>query len=108
MTPAWPSDGRLRGMAPSSASVCALGIFSSNTSQLMSRRRTGHFIGSGHVYPVMRLERGPDRIRLSVFVISKFQGLLPAFSPLAGGFEVSPSIHDRVFVVGQQQDVHEV
>lgn len=67
----------------------------------------GTFYWAGHVHPVMRLERGPDRIRLPAFVISKFQGLLPAFSHLAGGFEVSPSVHDRVFVVGQQ-DVHEV
>lgn len=55
----------------------------------------------------MPLVRGTDRIRLPAFVISDSQGLLPAFSHLAGGFEVSPSVHDRVFVVGKQE-VYEV
>ena len=65
------------------------------------------FQWAGHVHPVMRLNRGPDRIRLPAFIISDSIGLLPAFSPLAGGFEVSPSAHDRVFVVGNQ-NVYEV
>ncbi len=67
----------------------------------------GTFHWAGHVHPMMRLERGPDRIRLPAFVISKSQGLLPAFSHLAGGFDVPPSGRDRIFVVGEQK-VYEV
>lgn len=65
------------------------------------------FYWSGHVHPVMPLTRGPDRIRLPAFFISPFHGLLPAFSRLAGGFELSPSRRDRVFVIGGG-GVHEV
>ena len=65
------------------------------------------FHWAGHVHPVITLDRGPDRIRLPAFIISDSLGLLPAFSRLAGGFEVSPSAHDRVFVVGKQ-DVYAV
>lgn len=43
-----------------------------------SQART--FYWMGHVHPMMRLERGPDRIRLPAFVIAESQGLLPAFS----------------------------
>ena len=67
----------------------------------------GTFHWTGHVHPVMSLDRGPDRVRLPAFIISDSLGLLPAFSQLAGGFEVSPSAHDRVFVVGKH-NVYEV
>lgn len=94
-----------------------------NRAKLSERMRIGNFLfqhqpgegrssdrtfqWAGDVHPVMRLVRGPERIRLPAFVISASQGLLPAFSHLAGRFEVSPSVHDRVFVVGKQ-DVYEV
>ncbi|MBK9307959.1 MAG: ligase-associated DNA damage response endonuclease PdeM [Nitrospira sp.] len=58
------------------------------------------FYWSGHVHPVMSLIMGPERMRLPAFFISPNQGLLPAFSRLAGGFEISPSRRDRVFVIG--------
>ena len=44
------------------------------------------------------LRKGPDRLRLPGFVISAFQGLLPAFSTLSGGYDVPFSSIDRVFV----------
>lgn len=94
-----------------------------NGAQLSKRVRVGDFLfqhqptdepsqdrtfyWAGHVHPMMRLERGPDRIRLPAFVISEFQGLLPAFSQLAGGFDVSPSSRRRIFVVSEQ-GVYEV
>ncbi|MEO7859746.1 MAG: ligase-associated DNA damage response endonuclease PdeM [Nitrospirales bacterium] len=80
-------------------------LFQHKPCEGLSNDRT--FQWAGHVHPVMSLVRGPDRLRLPAFVISDSQGLLPAFSRLAGGFEVSPSAHDRVFVVGKQ-DVYEV
>jgi uncharacterized protein len=70
-----------------------------------SQDRTFHW--AGHVHPMTRLKRGPDRVRLPAFVISQAQGLLPAFSPLAGGFDVPPSALNRIFVVNEQ-DVYEV
>ena len=69
--------------------------------------RDPSFHWAGHVHPVMPLNCGPDRIRLPTFIISESQGLLPAFSRLAGGFDVSPSAGDRIFVVGEQE-VYEV
>ena len=80
-------------------------IFQHQPTDEPSQDRT--FYWAGHVHPMMRLERGPDCIRLPAFVISEFQGLLPALSQLAGGFDVSPSEPDRVFVVGTQK-VYEV
>ena len=74
-------------------------LFQHQLSERPSSDRT--FQWAGHVHPLMLLKRGPDRIRLPAFIISESQGLLPAFSRLAGGFEVSPSAHDRVFVVGK-------
>ncbi len=80
-------------------------IFQHHPTDESSQDRT--FYWAGHVHPMTRLERGPDRIRLPAFVISEFQGLLPAFSRLAGGFEVPPSSRRRIFVVGEQE-VYEV
>lgn len=58
----------------------------------------GEFYWVGHVHPTIPLQRGPDRMRLPGFVISEFQGLLPAFSSLSGGYDVPFSSSDRVFV----------
>ncbi len=80
-------------------------LFQHEPPQERSQDRT--FYWAGHVHPMMRLEGGPDRLRLPAFVISEFQGLLPAFSPLAGGYNVLPSDRKRIFVVGEQ-DVYEV
>lgn len=65
------------------------------------------FHWAGHVHPMMRLKKGPDRIRLPAFVISESYGLLPAFSQLAGGYDVPPADHNRIFVV-ERQGVYEV
>lgn len=59
------------------------------------------FLWVGHIHPMIALGRGPDRIRLPAFVISQTQGVLPAFSSLAGGFNMTPSEQDRVFVIGE-------
>ena len=57
------------------------------------------FYWVGHVHPTISLQKGPDRMRLPGFVISAFQGLLPAFTSLGGGYDVPYSPSDRVFVV---------
>jgi len=80
-------------------------LFQHQPTDELSQDRT--FYWAGHVHPVMRLERGPDRIRLPAFVIAESQGLLPAFSQLAGGFDVPPSSRTRIFVV-REQEVYEV
>lgn len=80
-------------------------IFQHQPSDESSRNRT--FYWAGHVHPMMRLEHGPDRIRLPAFVISESQGILPAFSQLAGGFDVPPSSRKRIFVV-RGQEIYEV
>ena len=56
------------------------------------------FYWVGHIHPTFLLQRGPDRMRLPGFVISEFQGLLPAFSSLSGGYDTPFSSSDRVFV----------
>jgi hypothetical protein len=60
----------------------------------------GEFYWVGHVHPKILLRKGPDRLRLPGFVISAFQGLLPAFSTLSGGYDVPFSSDDQVFVTG--------
>ncbi len=60
----------------------------------------GEFYWVGHVHPMIRLRRGPDRVRLPGFVVSEFQGLLPAFSTNSGGYDVPTACRDRVFVSG--------
>jgi DNA ligase-associated metallophosphoesterase len=60
----------------------------------------GEFYWVGHVHPMISLQKGPDRVRLPGFVISGFQGLLPAFSSLSGGYDVPFSSDDHVFVAG--------
>ena len=67
----------------------------------------GEYYWVGHVHPMIPLRKGPDRLRLPGFVISAFQGLLPAFSSLSGGYDVSFSPIDRVFVAGEGR-VYEV
>jgi uncharacterized protein len=58
------------------------------------------FYWVGHVHPMILLRNGPDRLRLPGFVISAFQGMLPAFSTLSGGYDVPFSSDDQVFVTG--------
>jgi DNA ligase-associated metallophosphoesterase len=59
------------------------------------------FYWVGHVHPMIRMERGPDRLRLPAFVIGTSQGLLPAFSSMSGGYDISPLAEERVFVIGE-------
>jgi DNA ligase-associated metallophosphoesterase len=65
------------------------------------------FYWVGHLHPTIPLQKGPDRVRLPGFVISEFQGLLPAFSNLSGGYDVPTSFNDRVFVSNGER-VYEV
>lgn len=74
----------------------------------VSRRRAGGpFLWVGHVHPMIALKRGPDRLRLPGFVISRSQGMLPAFSSVSGGSDMRLTPRLRAFVVGDGQ-VYEV
>jgi hypothetical protein len=42
-------------------------------------------------------------MRLPGFVISEFQGLLPAFSSLSGGYDLQVQGSERAFVIGNDQ-----
>jgi metallophosphoesterase superfamily enzyme len=58
------------------------------------------FCWAGHVHPMICLQKGPDRLRLPGFVISRTQGWLPAFSSVTGGCDMALAPQDRAFVVG--------
>lgn len=57
---------------------------------------------AGHVHPVVRLT-GParQRQRLPCFWFGAHGAVLPSFGEFTGGAEVSPSPHDRVFVIAE-------
>ena len=61
---------------------------------------TDAFYWVGHVHPTIQLAQGPDRIRLPGFVISEYQGLLPAFSSVSGGYDVPLRPTERRFAIG--------
>ncbi|MES3037816.1 MAG: ligase-associated DNA damage response endonuclease PdeM [Bdellovibrionota bacterium] len=54
---------------------------------------------SGHIHPVIKIRSGFDSLRLPCFLRSSHGVLLPAFSSLAGGFEITPKRGDEVYVV---------
>ncbi len=58
-----------------------------------------HFTWYGHVHPVVKLVKGPERLRLPAFWLENYRGCLPAFSSLAGGFEIPSKKKNRLFAV---------
>lgn len=58
------------------------------------------FYWVGHVHPMIQLAQGPDRVRLPGFVIKEYQGLLPAFSSVSGGYDVPWRPDERRFAIG--------
>jgi DNA ligase-associated metallophosphoesterase len=63
----------------------------------------GTFYWVGHVHPMVRIESGPDRLRLPSFVITRNLGHLPAFSSLAGGQNISLGQGRKIYPVGENQ-----
>ena len=61
---------------------------------------TDSFYWAGHVHPMIQLAQGPDRVRFPGFVINEFQGLLPAFSSVSGGYDVPLRPDERRFAIG--------
>ena len=60
-------------------------------------KETIPFTWAGHIHPCVRLELGPDRFRLPAFVVKENFGLLPAFSGLAGGYEIKRARGTRLY-----------
>jgi DNA ligase-associated metallophosphoesterase len=58
------------------------------------------FYWVGHVHPVTVLQHGPDRLRLPCFVVDAKTGYLPAFSSLAGGFQMNLAANRKIFALG--------
>ncbi len=59
------------------------------------------FVLAGHTHPVCRLQgRGRDTVRLSCFVHSAGQLLLPAFGAFTGGYLIGPAPGVRRYPVG--------
>ncbi|MFK7967437.1 MAG: ligase-associated DNA damage response endonuclease PdeM [Burkholderiaceae bacterium] len=57
----------------------------------------------GHVHPVVRLRQGPDAVRVRCFWWQSQQLLvLPAFGAFTGGYAISPSEKDHVFLLDGQ------
>jgi DNA ligase-associated metallophosphoesterase len=57
----------------------------------------------GHVHPVTMIGDGADRLRLPSFVIDRNTGLLPAFSSLAGGFDVKPRRGRKLYAIAGER-----
>ncbi len=61
------------------------------------------FVWAGHVHPCVKLKSGPDYLRLRTFVIDENLGLLPAFSSLAGGFDLPKTPEKKFYALGENQ-----
>ncbi|AVE07568.1 ligase-associated DNA damage response endonuclease PdeM [Pseudomonas palleroniana] len=62
-----------------------------------------HHVLAGHVHPVYRLRgKGRQSLRLACFQIGRRISLLPAFGAFTGGYPVSPSDDEQIFVVADQ------
>jgi uncharacterized protein len=58
---------------------------------------------AGHLHPCVTLTKGPDRLRLKVFSIGPNEGILPAYSSLAGGYDVGQTpLHHFYALAGDQ------
>ncbi|MEM6998993.1 MAG: ligase-associated DNA damage response endonuclease PdeM [Pseudomonadota bacterium] len=62
-----------------------------------------HFILSGHIHPVIRLNSRGDRMRMPVFWFQHSHGVLPAFGSMTGGFNIKPTRQDRLYVIGDDE-----
>jgi len=56
------------------------------------------YVMAGHVHPVARVTAAGDSLRLPCFVIGNIRSILPSFGAFTGGFEVMPTIGDRIFL----------
>jgi DNA ligase-associated metallophosphoesterase len=63
------------------------------------------YVLAGHLHPVVRLNGGADRLRLPCFFVTPNFTILPAFTELAGGYELRPNQRDRAFVTAQSRVV---
>lgn len=61
------------------------------------------FFWSGHIHPQFRLRRGADHLRLPCFALSPRQGILPAFSSLAGGADVKRRAGWQLYPIGDDE-----
>lgn len=62
-------------------------------------KKTESFVWSGHLHPCIVMQSRGDRLRLKTFVIHKSEGILPAFSQLAGGFNVPKRPGSRFYPI---------
>ena len=56
------------------------------------------YVLAGHVHPVYVLSTRRDSLRLPCFLAGKTRMVLPSFGAFTGGFEITPSAGERVFV----------
>ncbi|WP_248731222.1 ligase-associated DNA damage response endonuclease PdeM [Pseudomonas sp. MWU13-2517] len=62
-----------------------------------------HHVLAGHVHPVYRLRgKGRQSLRLACFRIGRRISLLPAFGAFTGGYSVTSSDDEQVFVIADQ------
>lgn len=61
------------------------------------------FTWAGHLHPCVRLHSRADSLRLKAFVVGQTSGILPAFSSLAGGYDVTPGPGRRLYPIAEGQ-----
>lgn len=75
-------------------------LFQHEPPSRIGRSKAKPFVWAGHIHPCVRLQGGGDRLRLKTFLVRKDYGVLPAFSSLAGGFEVKANSSTRLYPIG--------
>ncbi|CAN5423809.1 ligase-associated DNA damage response endonuclease PdeM [soil metagenome] len=59
---------------------------------------TKAYVIAGHLHPVYSLAGRADRVRLPCFLFNEMRGILPSFGAFTGGYLVSPSPRERLFL----------
>jgi DNA ligase-associated metallophosphoesterase len=59
----------------------------------------GQLAVAGHLHPAFTLAQRRDRLRLPCYLLRKQELILPAFGDFTGGYDVTRSAGDRIFVV---------
>ena len=62
---------------------------------------THTYVSAGHVHPVYWLAGRADNVRLPCFLFNESRGILPSFGAFTGGYLISPSLDERIFLTAE-------
>ncbi len=61
------------------------------------------YVISGHVHPTHVLATKLDKIRCPIFWFRKNYAVLPAFGSFTGGYNITPDVNDKIYLVGENE-----